>query len=336
MRDKITRGSELVVSLIKTYTKKLRLLKVNRELLVFIVFLGIACLFWFLRAFQENATIQIDYKIQIANIPENLVVTTNIPENISSTVSGRGYELMTYSVENNDKSIVIDYDELTKTGNTLIVDNAILRRSITQKMPGAINFVSATPSQITLPYSNGEKKKVPVIYAGNASTSSQQYIYNIDIAPDSVDIYAPADIYKSVNAIYTEEIDFNDIEHTKSVKIALNPQNGVKAIPDSVEITFNVELFTEKTIAVPIHIANAPANTLVHTFPSKASVTCRVSTKNFHNVKEDSFSVIVDFDNITADTPKCKLILQKAPTTVSNVKIVPESVEYIIEHTTRQ
>lgn len=333
MRDKITRGSELVVSFIKTYTKKLRLLKVNRELLVFFVFLGIACLFWFLRAFQENATIQIDYKIQIANIPENLVVTTDIPESISATVSGRGYELMTYSAENNDKNIVIDFDELTKTDNVLIIDNAILRRNVTQKTPGAINLVSVTPSQISLSYSNGEKKKVPVIYAGSAATGSQQYIYNIDIAPDSVDIYAPADIYNSVTAIHTEDIDFNNIEQTQSIKIALNPQSGVKAIPDSVEVTFNVELFTEKTISVPIQIANTPANTLVHTFPSKASVTCRVSTNNFHSIKEDSFSVAVDYDSITANTQKCKLILQKAPSTVSNVKIVPESVEYIIEHT---
>lgn len=332
MKESIKSGSLRFASLLKTYTKKLRLLKVNRELLVFFVFLCTSGLFWLLQAFQESTTANVDYKIQLVNIPEKIVITSDIPESISVTIAGRGYDLMTFTTEKNKQSLVFDYDDLERTNSALIIDNATIKRHISKIMPGAINFVSVSPAQISLPYSNGEKKRVPVIYAGDVTTGSQYSLCNIKITPDSADIYAPADIYKSVNVIHTEKIDFENIEHSHSCKLALSPQSGVKAIPDSVDVTFNVELFSEKSVSVPISTINVPNGTLLHTFPSKVEVTSRVSAKKFNSVTADSFKVAVDYSSITPETKKCQLILLKQPKEVANVKMFPESVEYIIEH----
>lgn len=332
MKENMKSGSLRLASILKSYTKKLRLLKVNRELLVFFVFLCISGVFWLLQAFQENTTALVDYKIRIINIPEKLVITSDIPESISVTAAGRGYDLMMFTTEKNKQSLVFDYNDLERTSNALIIDNAAIKRHISKIMPGAINFVSVSPAQISLPYSNGEKKRVPVIYAGDITTGSQYSLCNIKITPDSVDIYAPADIYKSVNVIHTEKINFENIEHSHSCKLALCPQNGVKAIPDSVSVMFNIELFSEKSMSVPISTINVPNGTLLHTFPSKVSVTSRISAKKFNSIVADSFKVVVDYNSITPETKKCQLILLKQPTDVANVKLSPESVEYIIEH----
>ena len=332
MKENIKSGSLLLASTIKSYAKRLRLLKVNRELLVFFVFLCISGIFWLLQAFQESTTVLIDYKIRIVNIPKKLVITSDIPESINVTVAGRGYDLMTFATEKNKQNLVIDYEEIERTSSALIIDNATLKRHISKIMPGAINFVSVSPAQISLSYSNGEKKRVPVIYAGDVTTGSQYSLCNIKIAPDSVDIYAPADIYKSVNVIHTEKIDFENIEHSHSCKLALRPQSGVKVIPDSVDVMFNIELFSEKSISVPISTINVPSGTLIHTFPSKVNVTSRVSAKKFNSIVADSFKIVVDYNSITPETKKCKLILLKQPAEVANTKLSPESVEYIIEH----
>ena len=289
-------------------------------------------MFWLLQAFQENTTALVNYQIRISNIPEKLVITSDIPESISVTVAGRGYDLMTFATEKNKQSLVFDYDDLERTNSALIIDNATIKRHINKIMPGAINFVSVSPAQISLAYSNGEKKRVPVIYAGDVTTGSQYSLCNIKITPDSVDIYAPADIYKSVNVIHTEKINFENIEHSHSCKLALHPQSGVKATPDSVDVMFNIELFSEKSISVPISTVNVPNGTLLHPFPSKVDVTSRVNAKKFTSITADSFQVAVDYNSITPETKKCKLILLKQPAEVANTKLSPESVEYIIEH----
>ena len=139
-----------LASTIKSYAKRLRLLKVNRELLVFFVFLCISGIFWLLQAFQESTTVLIDYKIRIVNIPEKLVITSDIPESINVTVAGRGYDLMTFATEKNKQNLVIDYEEIERTSSALIIDNATLKRHISKIMPGAINFVSVSPAQISL------------------------------------------------------------------------------------------------------------------------------------------------------------------------------------------
>ena len=328
------RWDERFISIVKIYTKKLRLLKVNRELLVFFVFLCIASIFWLLQAFRENATTQLHYNLHFSNFPEEMVITSDIPKQISATIAGRGYDLMTYtSEENTNLDIIIDYSELSKGENSLFIDNATLKRLISKNLSSYINLVSVSPSQITLQYSNGEKKKVPVVYPGNATTGSQYSLCSINIKPDSVEIYAPENLYKSVNYIYTQNYTPEHLEKTQSIKLPLNPQNGVKCIPDSVDVTFNVELYTEKTLLIPISGENLPNGTILHTFPSKAKLTCRVSANRYHDIKEKDFKISVDNNDLEKGEKKCRLIILEQPTEVHNIKLHPESVEYIIEQT---
>lgn len=322
--------------IVKTYkdiTRRVRLLKVNRELLVFFVFLCIAIIFWFLQAFKENTDLKLDYRLEITGIPENIIITSDIPQQINITIAGRGYDVLDYAINRNGKTIKVDYSEINKTDIALSLDNNTWKRVMSKELKGTISFASASPATIELPYSNGKKKRVPVEYIGRIKTGAQYSLCGTKISPDSVDLYAPDNIYDSISVIHTESRDFHDIEDTITTRLALAPQHGIKVMPDSVNLQILVDLFTEKTVSVPIYCENIPSNKVLRTFPLKAQITFRVSANQFNSINEEQFVVVVDYNQIRENSKNCKLILRSQPAGVSNVRISPENVEYIIEQT---
>ena len=318
----------------KTYndiTRRMRLLKVNRELLVFFVFFCIAIIFWFLQAFKENTNLKLDYQICLTGIPENVIITSDIPEQISVTIAGRGYDVLEYAINRKSKVIKVDYSDINKTDIALSLDNNSWKRILNKELKGAISFISASPATIEMPYSNGEKKRVPVEYAGKIKAGAQYSLCGIKIIPDSIDLYAPKNIYDSINVVYTEKHYFQDIEDTITSRLALETAHGIKVIPDSIDMQIFVDLFTEKTVSVPIYCENIPPSKVLRTFPLKAQLTFRVSANQFNNINEENFVVVVDYNQIKENSRNCKLILRSQPSGVSNVRISPETVEFIIE-----
>ena len=284
----------------------MRLLKVNRELLVFFVFLCIAIIFWFLQAFKESTNLKLDYQISLTGIPENVIITSDIPKQISVTIAGRGYDVLEYAINRKNKIIKVDYSDINKTDITLSLDNNSWRRILNKELKGAISFISASPATIEMPYSNGEKKRVPVEYAGKIKAGAQYSLCGIKIIPDS-------------------------IEDTITSRLALETAHGIKVIPDSIDMQIFVDLFTEKSVSVPIYCENIPPSKVLRTFPLKAQLTFRVSANQFNNINEENFVVVVDYNQIKENSKNCKLILRSQPSGVSNVRISPETVEFIIE-----
>jgi hypothetical protein len=144
-------------AIIKTYAKRLRLLKVNRELLVFSVFLGISIVFWFLQAFQENTTLKVEQKLDITNIPENIQIISEIPENIGVTISGRCYDVLVYAINNKDKEIIVNYNDFKADSTSLTIDNNRWKRILSDKFTNNVKFDSATSISLTT-------KSIPVTH----------------------------------------------------------------------------------------------------------------------------------------------------------------------------
>ena len=57
-------------------------------------------------------------------------------------------------------------------------------------------------------------------------------------------------------------------------------------------MTFPVDIYTEKTVEVPLHGVNFPADKALRTFPSKVQITFQVGLKRFRSIKaEDRLSL---------------------------------------------
>lgn len=305
--------------------------KINRELLVFLVFLFVSIVFWFLQTFKEITTAEISYDLHITGIPKNVIITSDVPQKISATVSGRGFAILEYITKTEQRDIEVDYSSIVRGDGMLVIDNSIWKKMLGPLLGRNLRIVSVNPSILEVYYSTGDHKYVPIVFSGRVGVDSQHVLCGIDVDPQYVDIYAPDDQFDTISAVLTENLKLSNLKDTTKVRLALVPPLGVKCVPDSVNATICVDLFTTKTLKLPIFCENIPQDKVLRTFPMTATVTFRVSASLYSDITEDDFALVVDYSSIKPNTDKCQLILRQVPDGISNVRISPQQVEYVIE-----
>lgn len=320
-----------IACFVRKCIRNLRLIKVNRELLVFFVFFIISVGFWFLQTFNENASTTLSYKIKVNNIPPNIIITSAIPEDLTVSVTGKGFDIIEFVTRKKKEYIEFDYSEFFVTSDAAIADNALIRRAFVKDFEPTIEFVSCTPSKMELFYSAGEKKRVPVIFKGKAFPARQYMLCGIKTSPDSVDIYAKASCFDSIFVANTIPTEYHGLKDSLSVSLPLVPINGVKYMPDSVNVDILVDLFTEKSFKVPVICENVPDNLIMRTFPLYVTVSFNVVSSLFDEINEDDFVLVVNYDEVKKGGGNCDVSVRAKPDDISQLRISPDKVDFIIE-----
>ncbi len=311
--------------------RSLRLFKIDREFLVFLVFLIVSVVFWFLQTFKETTSAYTKFPIRITGIPQNVILTSEVPEKITAAISGRGFAIVDYLTKTKDRTIEIDFSTYRTKDGVLVVDNNAWKRLFSTVLGNSVNFVSVNPSILEIYFSEGAHKYVPIVFAGKAKAGPQHVLSGINIEPSYVDIYAPEALFDTISEVRTEPAQLGLLKDTTTVRLALEPPKGVKCVPDSVDAIVCVDLFTTKSLTLPIFSENMPQDKILRTFPLKAKVTFRVSSTLYNQITENDFALVVDYNTIRPEDKKCQLIMRSQPEGISDIQISPSSVDYIIE-----
>ena len=231
---------------VKVIFRRLRLIRIDRNFLVFLVFLAVSIGFWFLQTLKEDMTVSMNYKLTITDVPRNAIFTSDVPNEVKVNFSGHGWNILQNMMRNESREIEISFDDLSTSNGTIVIDQATLQRAAVKKLPRNLRFASTSPNRIEIFYSNGMHKKVPVVFSGKITTEESRIQCGILFAPDSVDIYAPQHLLDEISSISTIKQSFSNLGDTIVCKIPLDVPKGMKALPDSVSTTICVDLFTER------------------------------------------------------------------------------------------
>lgn len=322
----------MVADYTKVLLRRLRLVKVNRNLLVFLVFLAISIVFWFMQSIKEMTEVSITYKLSIENVPKNIIYTTDLPQEINVNYVGRGWDAFYYKfLLNEEHKLSVNFKDIKQPQGKIVIDANIFRRAVMKIKPKELAYSSTTPSKVEVFYSNGRHKRVPVIFDGHVTTTNGRYLCGTHLKPDSVDVYAPDNLYASITSINTEFKNFDALEDTIVSRMALFTPHGTKTIPDSISVELCVDIFTDKTIQVPIYSEDVPNNKILRIFPQKATVTFLVSATLYDEINADKFLLVVNYQDTKTDSKKCKVDIRQQPENIHQLRINPEYVEYIIE-----
>lgn len=315
----------------KVIIRRLRLIKINRNFLVYLIFLFVSAGFWFLITLKEEMVISQNYKLKIVGMPQNAIITDNIPDDIKVNCSGTGLTVLQHYMKDNDHQLEINFSEVVQPGGKILIDANTLQRAFLKKLPNNLKYLSTTPNKLETYFSNGLKKRVPVVFKGKIHTSESRYPCGIIFTPDSVDVYAPEHIYDDIKSVNTVAKRFEGLRDTVDCELDLDAPEGVKIEPAKVKAKICVDLFTDKTISVPIYSENTPHNKILRTFPVQVDVTFMVSSTRSNEITPEDFIIVVNYNATKKDEKKCKLIIRQAPDYVRNVRLSPEYVEYVIE-----
>ena len=124
-------------------------------------------------------------------------------------------------------------------------------KKILSQLNVSSKILSIKPDTLDYIYSEGKSKLVPVRLQGKVTAGLQYYVSDTICSPDSVLVYAPEGILDTITTAYTQKINLENISDTTRRRISLASERGVKFVPGSVEVTFPVDIYTEKTVEVP-------------------------------------------------------------------------------------
>lgn len=316
-------------------SKKIRNFLLNqnsREFLIFLFFLFIAGAFWLLQTLNNDYEAELSIPVRMKGVPNNIVLTSEPPSELRIKVKDKGTVLLNYMLGKSFYPVNLDFNDYPRSNNHVRIFASEFEKKILSQLNASTRLLSIKPDTLEYIYSTGKSKLVPVRLQGKVVAARQYYISDTLYSPDSVLVYAPKKILDTITAAYTERLDLEGIADTLKQRIALAAVKGVKYVPGTVDLTFPVDIYTEKTVEVPVHGINFPADKLLRTFPSKVKITFQVGLGRFRDIKANDFVLNVSYEElIKLGSDKYTVKLKSLPVGVSHVRIVPAQVDFLIE-----
>ncbi|MEA1876443.1 MAG: YbbR-like domain-containing protein [Bacteroidota bacterium] len=313
--------------------------KMNKKLVVFLVFGGIATFFWFLRALEQNYITQINHPVVYINFPDDLVLIKELPKRISLEIEGEGNAILRHNWDIAKTPVRISFnqvyrDKLPQENNFLIsVLTSHLKPTVETQLSN-FKVLRIKPDSLSFHFSESSTKRVPVIADLKLDLEKQFMIRDrIMIQPDSVDISGPTAIIDTINSISTTDLKFKKLDHSVKRNLSLvNPHNLLTISAKRVAVEILVEQYTEKSLSVPIEGINVPDSVHLKTFPAHVQVTFRVVISAFDLIQTQDFRIAADYLEISSATlTKIKPRILMAPGLIENPRINPELVDYLLE-----
>lgn len=311
----------------------------NKEFLIFLLFFIVSASFWLLQSLNETFDVELGVPLKLTDIPENVVITMELPPDLRVVVRDKGTVMLRYLYGTMFSPVVVSYKDHEQGNASGRVSVALsdVQKQVQGQLVSSSRIVSLRPDTIEYFFNRGARKRVPVRMAGVVETRPEYYLQQVTFHPDSVDVLAPPAILDTVTAAYTVPLHFTGLSSGKKVTRGLHAVRGAKFIPDQVEMNVAVDMYTEKTVEVPVVGVNFPGSKGLRTFPSKVKVTFRIGMSRFKEITSEDFVLAVTYEELmNNDSPKIHLRLKSMPPGVSNVRIQPEDVDYLVEQTSEE
>lgn len=306
---------------------------VNKEFLIFLEFLVLSGVFWMLMALNETTEREYSVPVRLANVPRNVVMTTDVQDTVRVTLRDKGFTLFAYWYRNSFLPIKLNFNNYAnkKTGKG-VIPQADIQKIMAQRFYGSTKVVSVRPDKLEFFFNYGISKRVPVRLNGHISPGKNYYLARTQFSPENVTIYASKDILDSVSYVTTEYLSIENFEDTVVQVVNLKPLRGVKVVPTQTQVTLFPDILTEESVDVPITATDMPEGKVLRTFPPRVKVSFVVGASLIRNIKPEQFKVEVNYKEVAAHpSDKCNIYLRAVPQGVSKPRLEVTQVDYLIE-----
>lgn len=327
--SQVMRNGTLSIAVIRNFLFS----TVNKEFLIFLSFLALSACFWLLMSLNETYEKEYYIPVVLTGVPDNVVITGEMSDTVRVTVRDKGFTLLTYSYGKSFRPLYFRFSSYANTERGKgYVPVADVQKQVLSQLYGSSRLVSAKAEHLDFFFNYGLSKRVHVRLAGKISTGKSYYMANTTISPNVVTIYAGKQLLDSIQVVYTQPVNLENVQDTIQRKVELRKMRGVKVVPTSVQVAFYPDVLTEETLEIPITAVNMPEGKVLRTFPGKVNVRFTVGARMFRSIRADMFRVEADYNDIVAQpSDKCTLRLVKWPRNVSRAQLEVPQVDYLIE-----
>lgn len=318
------------------FSKKIKdflLREKSREFLIFLFFFIISGGFWLLQTLNSDYEAEFSIPVRLKGVPNNVVLTSEPPSELRIKVKDKGTVLLNYMLGKSFYPVNLNFDDYDERDNHVRIYASEFEKKILSQLNASTRLLSVNPDTLEYIYATGKSKLVPVKLMGKVSAARQYYLSDTLFSPDSVLVYAPSYLLDTITTAFTQRLEVADIADTLRQRVSLVQIRGAKFVPNVVSITLPVDMYTEKTVEVPLHGINFPADKVLRAFPSKVQITFQVGLSRFSKIKADDFIINISYEELLKlGSDKYTVKLKSSPYGVSHIRIVPAQVDFLIEH----
>lgn len=297
--------------------------------LVFLVFVAIAAIFWFIMALNDNVTETFKVKFHIENVPDSVTFITVPPTELHVTVRDKGTNFIRSGLLR-DPVLSVNFRDFSEDGVFLLTRSDVTA-AIKTSFGNSVQIQSASLDSLRLNYTTGRGKRVPVVVRLDVTAASGYIISGRPETDESgVRIYARGHGADTISHVMTEMIVRRNLSQNTVITAKLAPIPNVRIIPSTIQVKIPVEPLVRKEIYAEIEAVNVPAGTSLLLFPNRVPVSCYVPMSTFNDT-EIPITVKVDFlDTKASHGNKMPVHVGNFPDYVYNLEINQDSVEYTL------
>lgn len=303
---------------------------------MFLLFLLLSLFIWMSRDYNAPIQRDIEIPVEITHIPEDVRITSGV-QPIRLCVSGKRFSLTDEKSRRirpvNVSFLLFAHDttELQPQGSLSLAQRA-LQETTVGHLPKSMTVVDVYSDSLRLNYKTLKYRNLPIVPKGSFHSSEQFFADTIVFVPDSIRILAEREIADSLDAVYVDVSRYQIINEETQIHVDVENNSNIRIVSSPhVEMNVKASHYTEKEVKVSVAGINTPDKKTLKTFPHFCTVIYMVRMSEYNKYDADDFSVVVDYNDIDANTDKLKLKVKSYPADVRGIRLQPESVGYLIE-----
>ncbi len=310
----------------------------SKELLVFLFFLALSAVFWILQTLDETLEKEVSIPIELTDVPQDVVIITPLPEKVKVRVRDKGTSLIHY-LRYDISPIRISFPvyENSMSNGRVRLPNADVQKMVQERLLSTSKIQTLSPDTLEFYFNHGMHRSVPVKVVGNIDVSPEYYLQDVTTSPAEVVVYASAGILDTLSCVQTMLVSMEGLTGNTSKEVGLRTIKGVKYDLEKVKVNALVDVYVENTLEIPVLASNFPAEKSLRTFPANVQVTYTIGYSQNKKINPEDFLILLTYEQILGyqkeGRSKIPLSLRSKPEEVTNVRIEPQEVDYLVETT---
>ncbi len=290
-----------------------------------------AIFIWFFVITENEYEHDIDVPIRLVNVSENMVPLHEIPENAKVKVRGNGKDLIALTVSQGAR---LELD-LSDVGRSKTFDLRPKHVILSRPIGTIITKEVLAPDSLTVVLDEFTSKKVSVRPKIKTITApGYTTVGEIEVTPDSIEIFGPKSLVTKINELYTKEEKFTDLRFDlkRIFPLAPLPSPKIKTGVQEVEVYVNVQKLLEKTVnSIPVEVRNAPKNVNITVIPSTLSLVLEGGGDLLSELSSDDIVAYIDYNRVKYQSGNEFPAVIERPQGISYRDVRPKTFKLIFE-----
>lgn len=303
-------------------------------------FLLVSVIFWFLSALGKTYTTRVNLPLKYEQFPADKLLVSDMTRSLKLELSGFGFSLLQFNLGLNKHSLHFNFREenlqLRTDGSTdkYFILTSSLRDNIRETLPSDLELVSISPDSLVFLFDQMDSKLLPVNRNSFSFSFQRQFMQTgeLRIKPDTVMVFGPESQLDTLQAIDPVKKRYTNLSAPLETMAMLYAPGNAKIEPAEVKVQLPVSEYTERRMSLPVEVENKPQDIRLRMFPDKVRLSFHVGLNDYSLVEQESFRAVVDYKDVDDNiNNKIKIQLKQKPNFVSNIRMQPNYIEYIIE-----